>query len=173
MAGHRGPVFPGGLYTRQKEKGANVSIPSHQINPERASHPALAGQLATSNAVSDVPHLFEVFSVFLPSRMLLWAARLHAPSAKRRKKWKCRRVTLRTLRYTNIMFRPQTVAVRGRDSGCPLPPAQTGADTASAHGSYLGSGSVAQGTLLKPCGIFQIFYLSSCPETQSLRNRGH
>src|SRR5437773_5550003 len=27
---------------------------------------------------------------------------------------------------------------RGRDSGCPLPPAQTRAGAASAHGSYLG-----------------------------------
>jgi hypothetical protein len=41
--------------TPAQKKGANVSIPSHQINPERPSPPALAGQLATSNSVSDVP----------------------------------------------------------------------------------------------------------------------
>lgn len=41
-----------------KKKRANVSIPSHRINPGTNAAPGPCGQLATSNAVFDVPQVF-------------------------------------------------------------------------------------------------------------------
>ena len=59
----------------------------------------------------------------------------------KKENWSASRLFPRTRFSAGLLSRLQLfryVQGRGRDSGCPLPPAQTRAGAASAHGSYLG-----------------------------------
>ena len=94
------------------------------------------------------PTLFLRICPVLPEpvpRRVPWSAFawffLHVFGLPKKENWSASRLFPRTRFSAGLLSRLQLfryVQGRGRDSGCPLPPAQSRAGAVSAHGSYLG-----------------------------------